>query len=136
MRYWVCTKHALTSELTRWSRWLDASLTRPNISNDKSVAYKDWPGWRNWQTQRTQNPPRATSWGFDPPSRHHFNILKKNRLRRSKPLSPRGFFMPKSAGDTSGDTLLFWFSEESFMPRKRKEVRGVWERDPGSDIWW
>jgi hypothetical protein len=28
------------------------------------------PGWRNWQTQRTQNPPRATSWGFDPPSRH------------------------------------------------------------------
>jgi hypothetical protein len=29
------------------------------------------PGWRNWQTQRTQNPPRATSWGFDPPSRHH-----------------------------------------------------------------
>ena len=28
------------------------------------------PGWRNRQTQRTQNPPRATSWGFDPPSRH------------------------------------------------------------------
>jgi site-specific recombinase XerD len=22
------------------------------------------------------------------------------------------------------------------MPRKRKEVRGVWEREPGSDIWW
>jgi hypothetical protein len=31
------------------------------------------PGWRNWQTQRTQNPPRATSWGFDPPSRHQNN---------------------------------------------------------------
>ena len=31
------------------------------------------PGWRNWQTQRTQNPPRATSWGFDPPSRHQDN---------------------------------------------------------------
>jgi hypothetical protein len=29
------------------------------------------PGWRNWQTQRTQNPPIARSWGFDPPSRHH-----------------------------------------------------------------
>ena len=28
------------------------------------------PGWRNWQTQRTQNPPTARSWGFDPPSRH------------------------------------------------------------------
>jgi hypothetical protein len=23
--------------------------------------------------QRTQNPPRATSWGFDPPSRHQDN---------------------------------------------------------------
>jgi hypothetical protein len=44
--------------------------------------------------------------------------------------------MPKSSGDTSGDTLLFWFSEGSFMPRKRKEVRGVWEQEPGSDIWW
>jgi hypothetical protein len=22
------------------------------------------------------------------------------------------------------------------MPKKRKSVRGVWERDPGSDIWW
>ena len=31
------------------------------------------PGWRNWQTQRTQNPPIARSWGFDPPSRHQDN---------------------------------------------------------------
>ena len=29
------------------------------------------PGWRNWQTQRTQNPPTFGSWGFDSPSRHH-----------------------------------------------------------------
>jgi hypothetical protein len=29
------------------------------------------PGWRNWQTQRTQNPSEATPWGFDSPSRHH-----------------------------------------------------------------
>src|ERR1035438_3019692 len=28
------------------------------------------PGWRNWQTQRTQNPPTFGSWGFDSPSRH------------------------------------------------------------------
>src|SRR5205807_6997228 len=28
------------------------------------------PGWRNWQTQRTQNPPDFGPWGFDPPSRH------------------------------------------------------------------
>ncbi len=33
------------------------------------------PGWWNWQTQRTQNPPTARSWGFDPPSRHHKNQL-------------------------------------------------------------
>ena len=29
------------------------------------------PGWRNWQTQRTQNPSEAIPWGFDSPSRHH-----------------------------------------------------------------
>jgi hypothetical protein len=29
------------------------------------------PGWRNWQTQRTQNPPDFGPWGFDSPSRHH-----------------------------------------------------------------
>ena len=28
------------------------------------------PGWRNWQTQRTQNPPGFGPWGFDSPSRH------------------------------------------------------------------
>ena len=22
------------------------------------------------------------------------------------------------------------------MPRKRKPVRGLWEREPGSEIWW
>jgi hypothetical protein len=33
------------------------------------------PGWRNWQTQRTQNPPRATSWGFDSPSRHQDEVF-------------------------------------------------------------
>jgi hypothetical protein len=39
------------------------------------------PGWRNWQTQRTQNPPIARSWGFDPPSRHHHKQHKMNKLR-------------------------------------------------------
>src|ERR1700744_537200 len=38
------------------------------------------PGWRNWQTQRTQNPPRATSWGFDPPSRHQQNKELKLKM--------------------------------------------------------
>ena len=29
------------------------------------------PGWRNWQTRRTQNPVLAREWEFDPPSGHH-----------------------------------------------------------------
>src|SRR3954454_23178564 len=33
------------------------------------------PGWRNWQTQRTQNPPGFGPWGFDSPSRHQPNVL-------------------------------------------------------------
>src|SRR5437899_12243215 len=28
------------------------------------------PGCRNWQTQRTQNPPGFGPWGFNSPSRH------------------------------------------------------------------
>ena len=44
----------------------------------------------------TQNPPRATSWGFDPPSRHQENPHKS---RATKPLPPRGFFAPAYAPD-------------------------------------
>jgi hypothetical protein len=40
------------------------------------------PGWRNWQTQRTQNPPGFGPWGFDSPSRHHlFLSLRSTPLR-------------------------------------------------------
>ena len=56
----------------------------------------DRPGWRNWQTQRTQNPPRATSWGFDPPSRHHDN----KRLILNWPLE---------TGEASFVRWLFWW---------------------------
>jgi hypothetical protein len=31
----------------------------------------DVPGWRNWQTRRTQNPVLVREWEFDPPSGHH-----------------------------------------------------------------
>ncbi len=41
--------------------------------------------------KRTQNPPTARSWGFDPPSRHQDKLHKMNRLQRHKPLIPRGF---------------------------------------------
>src|ERR1700678_3205092 len=36
------------------------------------------PGWRNWQTQRTQNPPGFRPWGLDSPSWHH---SKNHRIR-------------------------------------------------------
>jgi hypothetical protein len=42
------------------------------------------PGWRNWQTQRTQNPPRATSWGFDSPSRHQSKFLIMCKLQQCR----------------------------------------------------
>src|SRR6266700_5329860 len=32
---------------------------------DTLKAHPPLPGWRNWQTQRTQNPSKATSWGFN-----------------------------------------------------------------------
>src|SRR6202050_3897408 len=36
--------------------------------------FHEVPGWRNWQTQRTQNPPGFGPWGFDSPSRHQNNL--------------------------------------------------------------
>jgi hypothetical protein len=42
--------------------------------------FHEVPGWRNWQTQRTQNPPTFGSWGFDSPSRHHFKNPWNTRL--------------------------------------------------------
>jgi hypothetical protein len=44
------------------------------------------PGWRNWQTQRTQNPPGFGPWGFDPPSRHQDSKgLTGNQSKGSAP---------------------------------------------------
>jgi hypothetical protein len=43
------------------------------------------PGWRNWQTQRTQNPPTFGSWGFDSPSRHHSKSPQDERLAGASP---------------------------------------------------
>ena len=39
------------------------------------------PGWRNWQTQRTQNPPGFGPWGFDSPSRHQLKFLSFTRRK-------------------------------------------------------
>ena len=48
-------------------------LERENVTllqNQSHPTIWPRPGWRNWQTQRTQNPPGFGPWGFDPPSRH------------------------------------------------------------------
>jgi len=60
-----------------------AVVGRPSIKLSGELVA---PGWRNWQTQRTQNPPIARSWGFDPPSRHQYNkrlIVKMATQARS-----------------------------------------------------
>jgi hypothetical protein len=80
MRYLQFTEGSLrTPELTV-AVWIQLQ-TEVGFST-KRVAVGDLidlePGWRNWQTQRTQNPPTFGSWGFDPPSRHH---SKKPRIR-------------------------------------------------------
>ena len=52
------------------------------------------PGWRNWQTQRTQNPPDFGPWGFDPPSRHQDNkrLIVKMPDSASRAFSVGGLF--------------------------------------------
>ena len=46
--------------------------------SSKIKHFHEVPGWRNWQTQRTQNPPTFGSWGFDSPSRHHLKTQRIN----------------------------------------------------------
>jgi hypothetical protein len=58
-----------------------------NLATQQEPSHRESPskpGWRNWQTQRTQNPPRATSWGFDPPSRHQQNKGFRSKLASQK----------------------------------------------------
>ena len=44
------------------------------------------PGWRNWQTRRTQNPVLAREWEFDPPSGHHELIVYQRGCVDSMPI--------------------------------------------------
>src|ERR1700756_6016702 len=52
------------------SRASTGSVGRDQLPSLLVASRKQKPGWRNWQTQRTQNPPTFGSWGFDSPSRH------------------------------------------------------------------
>lgn len=40
-------------------------------------------GWRNWQTQRSQKPPRAISYRFDSDTRHHLASSPKINAKDS-----------------------------------------------------
>src|SRR5580698_8472870 len=57
------------------------------MPNRASTAVISQPGWRNWQTQRTQNPPGFGPWGFEPPSRHQqnkgFRVKMASRMREA-----------------------------------------------------
>ena len=54
-----------------WQPFYCYAILKPLDPPDPSAITDDpKPGWRNWQTQRTQNPPTFGSWGFDSPSRH------------------------------------------------------------------
>ncbi len=57
-------------------------LIVPSPYNRRDLPQFFWLGWRNRQTQRTQNPPGAIPWGFDSPSEHqHLSHFKKKLLR-------------------------------------------------------
>ena len=78
----VLSNHARAEDVPRQTLLysLQSQNRRPDLSPTHRVGATNrlcntefallLPGWRNWQTQRTQNPPTARSWGFDSPSRH------------------------------------------------------------------
>src|SRR5437868_15033503 len=79
------------------------AVTNPEPKRDVSSAGAlGWPylmpGWRNWQTQRTQNPPDFGPWGFDPPSRHHLHKqTEKKEGGWFRPLETRLLFSANSS---------------------------------------
>src|SRR5579859_3398865 len=51
-----------------------------------------WPGWRNWQTQRTQNPPRFTPRGGSTPPPGTNRTPHQSGFDSPPLLLPAGFF--------------------------------------------
>jgi hypothetical protein len=47
-------------------------------------------GVAEWKTQRTQNPPVATPWGFESPLRHHVKPKEIKHLQRVTRAAPEG----------------------------------------------
>jgi hypothetical protein len=90
-------------------------IAAPSIFQARGVRVKltaaSKPGWRNWQTQRTQNPPRATSWGFDPPSRHQQN--KELKLK-----------WPLEIGEAKIVWWLFWWLLVAIVLQRERQAYG------------
>ena len=56
-------------------------------------------GVAEWQTQRTQNPPTARSWGFKSLPRHfHCALLARNENAPERASCPIGLSMPGQSG--------------------------------------
>jgi hypothetical protein len=115
---------------TNGSESSTTSMARPTELNPLSSLVRQYskPGWRNWQTQRTQNPPRATAWGFDPPSRHHkYNNLHHRRFQAWSRLCP--FFVRTSEPNrTTGEAA---HRSPLSSPKKNHHLRphSHWEQE-------
>jgi hypothetical protein len=71
MRYWQCAEASSDAATdTKITVSLATAIAEHQVGDLPPRAPFKKPGWRNWQTQRTQNPPGFGPWGFDSPSRH------------------------------------------------------------------
>ena len=88
-------------------------------------------GMAEWQTHGTQNPARATSWGFDPLFRHHENFIsqslaflqKQNNFKRNFLFSKmQAFWRVKKLNEN----LVFFIGAVFFLSlRFDFEVKGL-----------
>ncbi len=83
------------------------------------------PGWRNWQTRRTQNPVLAREWEFDPPSGHQSSCS----LRSAHDASP-GSSHAKSVAMNLSEGGMNWAMSVTTTPysgcHARKPLDMMW----------
>ena len=80
---WKSVKTDTFSYTVAHSSFLDEKGTEPTTGFKVRHLHVE-PGWRNWQTQRTQNPPGSGPWGFNSPSRHHEYTFVLKEMRASR----------------------------------------------------
>src|SRR6266496_3296099 len=85
------------------------------------------PGWRNWQTQRTQNPPGFGPWGFNSPSRHQPQITRKREFTREASAWADGVILRRQlrwgTGTGSGSRSHDFVIPNDFPPPFRNDFR-------------